>query len=367
MRLSWAIALGVVSTLSLFVAEPLSRRLRAAELLLALGDARANGDAAPISETELTLDLPGGPVRARLYRPRTSSASPGLVILHGIHYRGIDERRLIPFARELARAGRVVLTPELSDLADYRVTPRGIEVIAESARWLSEQRLLVSRPRVGLVGFSFAGGLALLAAERPALRGRLEFVTSIGGHHDLGRVLGFLVSQRIDTPSGVRRSTAHEYGLVVLVYQHLDRFVDEADRAVLADALKYWLREDRSEAWTRASLRTTDSGERLFQQLVSGRLRELAPRLNELIREDAVALRALSPRGHLRDLGVPVYLLHGSADSVIPPSETEWADRELEGTRHRALVSPLLEHVEVRQNAGLGDELALVDFMSQLL
>jgi hypothetical protein len=50
---------------------------------------------------------------------------------------------------------------------------------------------------------------------------------------------------------------------------------------------------------------------------------------------------------------VPVYLLHGSADSVIPPSETDWA--------------PLLDHVEISRTARLKDELALIDFMSELL
>ena len=65
--------------------------------------------------------------------------------------------------------------------------------------------------------------------------------------------------------------------------------------------------------------------------------------------------------------GVPVYLLHGSADSVIPPSETEWAGLELEGAPHRALVSPLLEHVSVEGKAGLYDQFELVDFMSRLL
>ena len=59
--------------------------------------------------------------------------------------------------------------------------------------------------------------------------------------------------------------------------------------------------------------------------------------------------------------------MHGAGDSVIPASETEWAERELQGTEHVALVSPLLEHVEVSKPAGIADQLALVRFMSHLL
>jgi dienelactone hydrolase len=371
LRRLFALLLAATVLLAIAGTEPVARRVRATRLLLALSEASAapgkSDTRARLVETELVLATAGGSIRARLYRTAGAAPGPGLVIAHGVHYRGIDEARLVPFARELARAGRVVLTPELRDLADYRITAQGIDVIAESARWLSEQRTLVRDPKVGLLGFSFAGGLALVAAQRPELRERVEFVTSVGGHHDLSRVLLFLLDQRIETPTGLQWARAHEYGLVVLVYQHLDQFVDEADRAVLRDSLRFWLREDRPSAWARASHRVTASGERLFELLASGKLRQLAPRLSELVARQSPTLRLLSPRGHLQRLRVPVYLLHGSADSVIPPSETDWAARELRGSWHRALVSPLLDHVEISRTARLKDELALIDFMSELL
>jgi pimeloyl-ACP methyl ester carboxylesterase len=78
-------------------------------------------------------------------------------------------------------------------------------------------------------------------------------------------------------------------------------------------------------------------------------------------------LAALSPRGHLGALGIPVYLLHGSHDSVIPPSETDWAALELGSRPHAALVTPLLEHVSVAGKAGFGEKLALVRFMAHML
>jgi hypothetical protein len=62
-----------------------------------------------------------------------------------------------------------------------------------------------------------------------------------------------------------------------------------------------------------------------------------------------------------------VYLLHGSHDSVIPPSETDWAALELGPHPHDALVSPLLEHVSVAGESDLGDKLALVKFMANMM
>lgn len=351
---------------------PATRWWRAAELLLALSASHAPEQperqrAAALIERDLVIPGRGRPIRARLYRLADSRRAPGLVVSHGVHYRGIDERRLVPFARELARAGLVVLTPELDDLIDYRITRRGLDVITDSALWLGKREDVVSSPQVGLLGFSFAGGLSLVAASQPELDGRLAYVTSVGGHHDLSRVLRFLLTDRIETPDGVRDSEAHEYGLIVLLHQNLDHFVPEPDRPLMRESVRAWLMEDRARATALASLRTTSRAETLFSQIESGRLQELAPELVRLVGARAGELDALSPSGRLADVRVPVYLLHGTADSVIPPSETEWASRELGRHDHTALVSPLLEHVEVSKTASILHQVALVDFMAQML
>ncbi len=338
---------------------------------MALSQSHAPGGEAPVRaelvERDVLLPSASGPIRARLYRLSSGYRAHGLVVSHGVHYRGIDERRLVPFARELARAGLVVLTPELDDLTDYHITQRGLDVITHSALWLGNQPELARSRRVGLLGFSFAGGLSLVAASRPELSGRLDYVTSVGGHHDLSRVLRFLMSDEIETPEGVRHSEAHEYGLIVLVHQNLDPFVPEPDRALMRQSLRAWLMEDRERSALIASRRKTLEAEQLFERMRAGRLQELAPRLERELERRSSELAALSPRGRLAQIEVPVYLLHGTGDSVIPPSETEWASRELSGREHRALVSPLLEHVEVSKTANVAHQVALVDFMAHML
>ena len=304
------------------IAEPTAARMwRAATLLVALSAAHTHqtANAAPTLIEEV-LFVPGrhGPIRARLYRRADVPRGPGLVVAHGVHYRGIDEARLVPFARELARAGLTVLTPELRDLADYRITTRGVDTISDAALYLSERRDAVNGPKVGLLGFSFAGGLSLVAQERPELSGRLSFVASVGGHHDLSRVLGFLLENRIETPKGTLSKRAHEYGLVVLVYGQIDTLVPAADQQTLKQAFREWLHGNRERARAIASRRTTQEGERLFSLLENGRLAELGPRLKRYLNEHQAELATLSPRGRLVRATIPVYLLHGSGDDVIP-------------------------------------------------
>jgi dienelactone hydrolase len=364
-------SLGVLATLGVLAAGPLSRFARAAEFLGSLSaPEKSVGKGEPRERLiEENVDVPSanGPIRARLYFAAERSKGPGIVIAHGVHHDGIEERRLVSFARSLARTGRVVLTPELAELADYRITASGVSVIRDSVAYALTREDHVEGERVGLIGFSFAGGLALVAASDPNVGQKLEFVTSVGGHHDLARVLGFLVRNRIETPEGTRFEKAHEYGLVVLLYGNLERFVPASDLPAMRAGVKAWLEEDRPRARRLAAARAAPESERLWTLLEAGKTQELAPEIEAALAGKEQELEALSPHGRLAKIGVPVYLLHGSHDSVIPPSETDWAARELGSEPHDALVSPLLEHVSVAGQAGWEEKLALVRFMARML
>ncbi len=77
---------------------------------------------------------------------------------------------------------------------------------------------------------------------------------------------------------------------------------------------------------------------------------------------------AVSPGGKMSGLHVPVYLLHGAGDSVIPPSESLWLAQDVPHDDLRAvLISPALVHVDMDKKVTFCDEWALVDFMAKVL
>jgi pimeloyl-ACP methyl ester carboxylesterase len=77
----------------------------------------------------------------------------------------------------------------------------------------------------------------------------------------------------------------------------------------------------------------------------------------------------LSPAGRLRSLTVPVYLLHGEGDNIIPAAETLWMVHELpEPTLKAALVSPVLSHLDLDGAAPTaGDEWHLLHFFALVM
>src|SRR5881394_1868955 len=152
-----------------FISAPVQSHLRAAALLLRVSNPEhkntlANYSTRPVTEANVTVGALNNSIRGRLYLPQGVSSPPGIVMVVGVHHLGINEPRLVNFARAFAAGGIAVLTPEPPDIADYRITPQAIEVIGRSAQDLSHR---LAKKRVGVLGFSFSGGLALLAAADP--------------------------------------------------------------------------------------------------------------------------------------------------------------------------------------------------------
>jgi pimeloyl-ACP methyl ester carboxylesterase len=254
------------------------------------------------------------------------------------------------------------------ELCDYRIDPASVETIARSARSLSTLLGGASAAPVGVMGLSFAGGLALIAAANPETARDIAYVVSVGGHDDLARILRFFATDRIETPDGTVKSLpAHDYGPVVLVYSHAEDFFADSDLPVARDALRQWLHEDFDHARDTARA-LSPAGQAKIDLVFEHRVSELAPELLAEIDRLRPQLAAVSPSAVLDRVRVPVFLLHGAGDTVIPATETLWLARDLPADRLRAsLVSPAIEHVELHGTPTLGDQMALVHFLSDVL
>jgi len=345
---------------------PASAHARAASLLVRLADLDAQGSWAG-AERRLVQEMDDSAMgnRSRLYLPLDVPHPPGLVLVHGVHWKGIDEPRLRAFAHAIAATGVAVLTPEIRELCDYRIDPASIDTIGQSAATLSAR---LGGERVGVMGLSFAGGLSLVAATDPRYADTFAFVASVGAHDDLGRVLRFFVTDQAPRPDGgALHIHAHDYGTVVLEYSHVEDFFPPADVEVARRTLRSVLHEDLDSAREQARGLSAASAARM-QHILDHDTASLAPELLAEIERLTPQFAAVSPSAHLSGLRVPAYLLHGAGDSLIPPSELQWLQHDVPTAMLvESLVSRAVEHVGLESDAGLGERLALVHFMSDLL
>jgi pimeloyl-ACP methyl ester carboxylesterase len=193
-------------------------------------------------------------------------------------------------------------------------------------------------------------------------------VLSIGGHEDLLRVARFFAENRCPEPEGAPfELSAHPYGALVVAHANAEGFFPPEDRAEARHALLAWLSE-RFDEGKRACATLTPPSRALVQRLFDGKLHESPQIFLEAIARAAGRMASVSPAGHLQTIKARVFLLHGAADPVIPPSEARWLVHDLPSvSRPVLLVSSAIGHVELQGAPTLRDQLALVRFMASLM
>ena len=67
------------------------------------------------------IPTPEGNIRARIFTPAATSGD-AVLLVSGVHPDGIDEVRLVALAGDLAGTGVNVVTPEIPDLQQFRLT-----------------------------------------------------------------------------------------------------------------------------------------------------------------------------------------------------------------------------------------------------
>ncbi len=362
-----AVALGVV-------AVPYARTAAFLLDLAGIEDARRTWipiAPVPVTHRDIGVETRHGSVAVRAYVP-TAPSPPAVVVFPGVHGGGVDAPRLTRLCQRLSSSGLLVVCAPLPDLREFRITARTTDMIEDVTAWVAADRTLAPSGRVTLVGVSFAGGLALVAAGRETLHDRLEAVVSIGGHGDLNRTLDYLITGRL--PDGTIRAP-HDYPLAIVALTLARRLVPEGQvarfEAGVTTFLQASLDESADGAPARALLASLATDLETMPEPAKGLVaavvrrdvttigKAVAPYVDDFGRNPALS-PALAPR-----TSAPVYLLHGGDDNVIPSTETPLtaADLAAHGNMHvRWLLTPLVTHAHLVTSASARDVWRLISF-----
>src|SRR5918997_1627663 len=127
-------------------------------------------------------------------RPAGERPWPAIFLVNG----AVREGRKLPEVRNLAegfaRAGYLVVVPDLPGLTEARITPQTADATTQVAREISG-RHDVEDGKVALVGVSTGATLALLAAEDPALRGKISLVAGVAPYSNIKTVVRLLANR----------------------------------------------------------------------------------------------------------------------------------------------------------------------------
>lgn len=308
-----------------------------------------------VSTRDVDVPTRHGTIRARLYLPEGRSNKTWIVV-PGVHTGGVDEPRLVGLTTRLAGAGITVLSLPLPDLREFRIVGRSTDQIEDAVLWTTADRALSPDGTVGLVGVSFGGGLAVVAAGRPSVADRINRVISFGGHGNLPRVVDYLCTGRL--PDGTVQP-AHDYGVAILLLAALPHLVPAEQVAPLDEAVRAYLHasivddvEPRAARHLFAQVRQLSAAlpepaGAIMRDVIARDATRIGPMLlphAETVAGDPAlsAERSPIPRA-------PVFLVHGATDNVIPQSETVSLAAFLRAQGHTgvtALLSPAISHAD---------------------
>jgi len=291
---------------------------------------------------------------ADLWLPAGASAERrvgGMVLVLGVNNVGRDYPAVMRFADAMARSGVAVLVPDSAALLAGTLNPD------ETGGVVDAFRLLASRPevdpqRVGLVGLSVGGSLALLAAGDPRIATQVRWVNAFGAYADAGQYLAEVAAHAMSidgrtvawSPSALTRQT-----FACLLANLVP---DAADRALVTGAMEALVDSGRLPALDPALAARLSSPEAraVYALLTAGsleRAQELVDALPAPVRD---LLSGLSPIDHLAAIRADVFLMYDTADSYVPYGQSvELADglRPL-GRLARSSQFRLFDHVEAK-------------------
>ena len=290
---------------------------------------------------------------ALISRPGGEGPWPAVFFVNGT----VPEGRKLPEARRLAegfaRAGYLVVLPDLPGLMEDRITPETVAETAEVARAVSDRPDAVDG-EVSMVGISTGATLALLAAQRPDVGDRVSLVAGVAPYSDIRTVLNVATTGRYEREDGsLARHDADPFLSYVVARSTIAALPPGEDRQRLSAEIEAVGRENPDPLGSLRLRRTGDLGPdatavvALLANRDPARFDELYARLPDGVKEDLEAFSPLARTGRIR---APVEVATGPEDKYFPASESRNLDAVAPDLR--VTVTPAIDHAQLEVSPG---------------
>jgi hypothetical protein len=286
-----------------------------------------------------------------LYLCPATDPRAGLVLTHGLAHLGNQDPRVREQALRLARAGFVVLAPDLPQMKRYQLGFGDAEVLVAALRHL---RALpeVDSTRLGLIAPSFAAGPALIALSRPLVRDQVRFALVLGGYWDLRRTLRYTLTGAYEAEGFAGRSPVerNRHNRWKFLRGNLGLLAPSASRGAYAAFLETKIADPRRDIDPVLAGFSQEE-----QQLLAFMDNEDPARFDSLYAGLPPAVRAwvdtLSLRHYAGQLRTRLLIAHSRADEKVHFSESLALARRLEPPPE-VFILGLFSHVDLKFDWG---------------
>jgi dienelactone hydrolase len=287
-----------------------------------------------------SFEYPAGTVEGVIFSPGRGGRHGALILILGARPVDRDDPTLVRFAEGLGRAGLVVMIPSSSGLAAGRIVLEEVDAV------VGEVELLRARPdidptRIGLLGFSVGGSVAIQAAADSRLDGQLVLVNAFGGYFDATDLVRAAATRSLQYAGLDEAWEPHPLTLWVIARQLVDTLPDQRDREVLD---RLYLQPDESARADVASM--TPVGRAALGLLDGLPPAEAEAALAQMPPATIARLQGISPARVIDRLHTRLFIMHDLGDRFVPYTESRrLAAHTPQGALEQYAEFDLFDHV----------------------
>jgi dienelactone hydrolase len=294
--------------------------------------------------TKVAVPSRGRIIHADLYRSHRQGKQFPLILVHGVNPTGKDDGQLVLLANNLARAGFLVLVPDIEGMKTLHIRISDAEDVLQSFLYLRTTGY--AGPRGGMLGISYGAGPVLLAAADARIRDQVALVATFGGYYDLRNVLLFLLTGAYEY-GGSRGYIRPDASLRwMFAYRNLDLLRSSDDREKLRKVIE---KRNRYEITAAESIAKSlgPEGRALYDFLVNTDPDRFAPLYEKLPLPVREQVYQLSPARAIRYISASFIIAHGTDDYSVPFTESKRiADAVSDKSRVHLSLLPQFLHIE---------------------
>ena len=281
-----------------------------------------------VTRHEVSFEGPNGPMRAWILRPEDRAPSGRLFVIHGLHFLGPEDPRLLRFLSAVAASGVEVFAPFIPTLLSLSLDEASV---AETEAALRAATADPSDGPIGLFTISFGSILGVRMMLTPEFQEKTEALMVFGGFCDWKDALRYSITDRDTRADVVPPDPLNQPAIYMNLVADMEAAPEQTHR--VHDAWLAYIKATWGDPTMRDRARFEPIARRLSQTLEEEEralfLRGcgLAPGAREevegaLVRANA-RLNWLDPQAHLARLRCPLYIAHGADDDVVPVHHAE--------------------------------------------
>ena len=269
--------------------------------------------------------------RAELWLPAWAShdrRAGAMLLVFGVNNLGRNHPVIERVAEGLARTGVAVLVPDSRTLLAGRLEVGEIDGVVDAFETLRD-RPEVDPERIGIVGFSVGGSLALLAAADQRIAGDVGWVNVFGAYADARTYLAAAAAHAYRDPGTGEEIAWEPSALARTVYAAfmLEQVTDVEDRARLATAYGETLVDPDADPpapsrEVRAALET-EGAIAVHDLITADSYAAARSAIDALPAASLDFIDAISPVRSAAGLRADVYLMHEVTDHHVPIVESD--------------------------------------------